>query len=1604
MMGKNRKNIDVSIGIIKLLCHSGCGLALLVLPGVAYPNDVPESLRFDFNPAHVIRPKKEAGTQLVTLEIEKCTVAPKIDGTPDDPCWASAKELTNFGIPKSPTRARICYDDQALYCFVRCEAQAGQTPQGKPRARDDGMSQDEKVHIVINTCTGSSKEHFFRINPAGAIYDARQGDESWNPEWAHAAQRDPSGWQAEVAIPFAALELDAPPPSLGFNIGRSGPGLITHAWYITLHSSAAGSALIFKGVDAATAGATDTDMAVLQSVRSSANLIVEGTGLTVELPRAFARVEDRWIDAVIQLAPNGSLDDTRLTASLFALGGREPLETASIVPELDCGLLSVDLRRHNLAAAEVLLEYTAGKQRLGTAKMFLSAQTVEPSLIRHKIPVQIDLPADLKSVEDWPVMFGMPFPRGTQWDIDNLRLVDNAGIEIPCQKEIMSRWAREGSVQWVRFDALVNSSRGCWVEAAAPGKPLERPISAREANGQWILDTGAAKYVLARGTSPIAEIWSDGHKIATSAGTRGLFVIDQNGQVASAAAEGETVLVEAAGPVTACVRFEGFYRTVDGVNLARHITRVEAFAGQPFARVTHTLVLSEDTRKVWFREVGWEFAVTPGADPRAVFNIAREDFSSVTEQHLSGAASAYMLQGEHERFGAGSNRFVIAADNQILAEGAECGDWAMLSGKAGGLLAVCREAARQHPKEFEIHADRMSVKLFSSRAGEELEFAPAKLAQKWNLKGAIAETVNAVETDAAGWSKTHELMLAPLSSHATVEQAAFLARLHSQPVFALVDPKWICRSGAMGPLHPRDTQRFPEAEKVIERVFETWSSRGHEPGHYGFVDYFAGPTYKGSAGPCSAQRYRLTYGLRSSVWLIYARSGDRVARIFAEGSNKAYLDNYLTHWDVPGKVRGVFTDNGGPPFSQLPFYWGKGSCFNISSSTDLNQFLWLYYLTGYRRAKDAMVEFGEGLKRGWKPEMRVFRQLMVFRALTQCYGFTWDPQLRALAEGTFDSFTDTEGELLLTKNRPYNSSSYKTRVDVRGIIEGWRLLGQPKYHRTAMAIAWHLWYQYIGVFPVNYMNPLGVCGNFLYEETGDPSIPAGLDYAIRQAATLKGSVGASYIASLLESLPYAMDVVARSPSPSSSWAACNDYGTPVSIVVQKDNQEALDLTVLTPQAELGQQFSLRSVGIVAQMGHDLHRVIERSSGAASARIPKDAPGGCYEIVPAKLGKHFVLANLPAPMTLYATNYWALPELAPATRVYFKLTEDSIKARIFFEGRARLFDPQGQEFSAAEGARGWVELPADKPGLWSFEPLENLLVHGQNFPPFYAFERAENYFTPPIEWECASLEKEEALLTTSPAADTVFVPGAIREANNQALSLADKRSFRLEAGLAHPSGDGGQYLPYHSGTIEFFLQPYWTTFDLGTGNVQRCFVSILNDKSPWTLSYRLDPTGVSENLAPKDPSHSLNGRMYLDTPPKPSLLRVWRTQTIFKRGEWTHIAWSWGPEVNYGPHREKLNLMTMRIFVNGRGQKWSIFRTTADALPLGTPQTLVLEPMQGAVDELRISDIQRYREDFVPPTRERAFTMDEHTRALFHFDGNLTGQSHGAVTPAAGSLR
>ncbi|MBM4086770.1 MAG: hypothetical protein FJ272_18440, partial [Planctomycetes bacterium] len=613
---------------------------------------------------------------------------PKVDGDGGDAAWASAAQIGQLARGGSMnTTVRLCHDGQTLYILAACKERPGRTPKAKEDTRDGRVWDDDCIELRIETLTKNTPQHVFIVNIAGVLYDAAGMDAFYNPDWSAVVKRGESQWTLEAAIPAAAVGLKQWQREIGFNIGRNVPGVGNQSWNPSWQD-ASSSRLALEGAPEAAAGDE-------KELVSSPNVTVSGSSLRIRLDRPYARPAERWIEATLQLKPKAALAQTRLDVKLFPLAKTEPVEKLSVTPTGAHAALRVDLRSAKLEKGEVALELFEGNERTGAVKAFVSAQSETPVKAGWKIAVTLDAPEGVGGLKDWPVTFGVPFAAGTLWDAKQLRLVNKSGREIPCQKEVTGRWARDGAIQWVRFDALVTPEDGCFVEVAEPSAP-STPLRVTE-DGQGVtVDTGAARYVLGKGASPIREVWLAGRKVASSDGTRGLYVVDQTGKLASASADGETMAVEARGPVAACVRFEGFYRTSDGQELARHITRVECFAGQPAASITHTLVLTNDTNKVWFKEIGWEFAVSPGASPQALFGLSPDQHEKRLSIPLSDAAkSACMLQDSHYVFAHGKNHFSVAVGGATRHEGEECGDWAALVGRDAGLQMVCRDAARQ---------------------------------------------------------------------------------------------------------------------------------------------------------------------------------------------------------------------------------------------------------------------------------------------------------------------------------------------------------------------------------------------------------------------------------------------------------------------------------------------------------------------------------------------------------------------------------------------------------------------------------------------------------------------------------------------------------------------------------------------------------------------------------------------------------------------------------------------------------------------------------------------------------------------------------------------
>jgi len=760
-------------------------------------------------------------------------------------------------------------------------------------------------------------------------------------------------------------------------------------------------------------------------------------------------------------------------------------------------------------------------------------------------------------------------------------------------------------------------------------------------------------------------------------------------------------------------------------------------------------------------------------------------------------------------------------------------------------------------------------------------------------------------------------------------------------------------------------------------------------GEYGFIYYGGGPhigyTGKDRRFPIM-KRWKSIYCVREAAFLMYARSADRRIREFVFTSNRGFMDQYMIHHRDKQKVKGAFVaTHGGDALagdnpSCLPFPWQGGSTLSIATTTHLDPLLWMYHLAGDRRARDVVESYGEAVKALLRPHvMRKGRPLQILKAIAQTYGLTWDPQLREAAEALGDHLYLPGATTDVTDEKPAGVF-YKLTSDLPGLIQAWQLLGSQRYYDMALRSATWRWYTALPFGLLDYGYTMGCVGPWLYDQNGDPSIPEWLRVRLREAPTLYNSEErrfadphaycGAYNYFFLRDFPFVQDLVLRTDvleEPLVSWAAYEPFSGDTSVFIKKEQKARIEVWL----RNFGSGVEIRR-----QDGSLPDFPLHRGVGRTQAVIPMEAANGVYEIVSSNSGvPHCALATSNVPLVVRAPGYWRpFPAETPSRRIFFGLPEGEKAGRIFFEGPARLCDPQGDPFGDGE-VTGWVNLPADKPGVWSFELVERKLVKVENLPPVFAMRRAKHYFDPGVPWErVEKLPDREAV-----PPETVFVDGAIEAKDSQALYLTGRRHFRMPAGPPHPSGDGTAFWPLSEGTIEFFYKPSWSTFDVSGKSVS--LVTVSAKPQNWSLKYYMR-SQMGDHYV-----YNLYGLGWRDGKWKAGTIRCYRRPTLIERDKWIHIAWTWSREAN---RSHGFTSLRMFVYVNGRAGR--CYGNSARYSHMKGLTTLLTLHPGGTYDELRISDVRRYHTDFQPPSRRRQMVLDEHTRGLFHFNGDLEGKS------------
>jgi hypothetical protein len=157
-----------------------------------------------------------------------------LDGRFDEPAWALATPATGF-VQREPatgqaasedTEVRVLYTSTVLYVGIEARDRQPELVISKEMQRDEPLWRDDAVDILFDTFDDDRNAYLFETNANGARTDALITDEGrsfnlqWDGVWDVAARRTPTGWSAEVAIPFSTIRFDPEARSWGFNVLR----------------------------------------------------------------------------------------------------------------------------------------------------------------------------------------------------------------------------------------------------------------------------------------------------------------------------------------------------------------------------------------------------------------------------------------------------------------------------------------------------------------------------------------------------------------------------------------------------------------------------------------------------------------------------------------------------------------------------------------------------------------------------------------------------------------------------------------------------------------------------------------------------------------------------------------------------------------------------------------------------------------------------------------------------------------------------------------------------------------------------------------------------------------------------------------------------------------------------------------------------------------------------------------------------------------------------------------------------------------------------------------------------------------------------------------
>lgn len=1249
----------------------------------------------------------------------------------------------------------------------------------------------------------------------------------------------------------------------------------------------------------------------------------------------------------------------------------------------------------------------------------------------------------------WPTIAGLPFPKGELKDPSNIRIV-SMGSEVSSQVDVAARWP-DGSLRWVLASFTSRPGAGYKVEY---GKGITRgvyPNSLKVVSTQrgFTVDTGQALYEFDNELLLPEKGWllSGEEKILVMKDSgNGAYIVDNSGRISRVAgplAQVENKVLKE-GPGRFTVKRSGWYVTESGERVARAETWFYFWAGTPFFKITHKLVVTEDTNKLWFRDYGLRFN-TPELPSQAYFSTGNGSESTGIVKLTPGKGDAFLVQKDYPHFAQRESIAYAGVAEKGASERLEkfpvAGDWAYGDYGNYGISLVMPWLAERYPKELSFGTSGAKIILWSGRSGHELDYRTGTLIeeywQDWVKQGGMQHVKpNGTPKNAQGIARTHDMWIMPRKGGYDQEIVRKNAVAASRQVLAMAEPSWLCASQALGwPMHHEDPARFPAEESAIREYWRRFIIPLEAFPMTGFISWGSYPdiSYRVVNKKIMSTFARLKslseYGLRQVPVRLYARSGDRMYYEYTYKFGRFTGDYGIAHWNAPGKQRGgyISKDVGG-----LPEYWeGNTHPYGIIDG-EIRHWLFEYYLTGDEYTLDLVKMTRESAeKAGWPAGgvISILRELQTFSMMDM------DESSFNATREFLRRIVDLESENGIRDNGGYGPL-YKDERDTFDFIDYYLETGDELAKSAFIKLIDHRYYFDRRYNPVAHRNYDAYTHSIAYMITGEERYRKVVEQTVGDALyylkqyplenTLKDMpqdplewkglpdfLGQHEYHLPFLGIPTALKLYAekgKTGKRAPFLIKPMDIDTGSVVFPHRTGREtriSLFFTTLRkevhpvvfPYGDGPGRNNIQGIRIEMRKRKQWPpSLVVRNDDiySASITIPPEISSGLYEL---SLGgsEPFTLIEITGDKAaLYAPEGFWSPSGSPIQRVgegsfgragegmpmYFRVPQGLQNLEILFASPARLKRPDGSvAVDISDSNIGRLRVPVEgKSGVWCIEPLITNFK-GQCPPAFFRLFNVE----PVVSFGIPDFLPDE--ITGRPKTVTK-APDAKKEGyvfgrgiNGDCLELSGGRTLTFTTGQKR--GDGGYaYFPGMKGTAEFWFKPDLPTQEVPIIRFQNKDMSFINGPHI-DLRHRYWLRGGRNiySMLQAEIKHEESEKNPVG----------FQGRFFFRGDEWVHIAYTW----DFTGMKEQNG--NMSIFLNGS-------RIPFNSAPYGVARfdpkkkfniktyekesSVVIGPFEGAIDLLRISDSVRYEENFKPDTKK--LQLDGKTKVLFLFDGNMKG--------------